>query len=137
MSKPFTITAGHGGSDPGAVYQGVAERDLMAAPSFWTVGQTIDHIRRHSDDLPELFFDVYVIDPSSEDEMRRAKEHSDRMVLRALAMEGTCTGEHGVGYGKIEFLAAVLPEAVPVMRAVKQALDPDNIMNPGKLFRMN
>lgn len=80
---------------------------------------------------------VYVIDPSSEDEMRRAKEHSDRMVLRALAMEGTCTGEHGVGYGKIEFLAAELPEAVPVMRAVKQALDPDNIMNPGKLFRMN
>jgi magnesium transporter len=40
------------------------QRDLMAAPSFWTVGQTIDHIRSHSDDLPELFFDVYVIDPS-------------------------------------------------------------------------
>ena len=80
---------------------------------------------------------MYVIDPASEDEMRRAKEHADRMVLRAISMEGTCTGEHGVGYGKIEFLAAELPEAVPVMRAVKRALDPDNIMNPGKLFRMN
>ena len=80
---------------------------------------------------------VYVIDPNDADELRRAKEHSDRMVLRALSMDGTCTGEHGVGYGKMEFLAAELPEAVPVMRAVKQALDPDNIMNPGKLFRMN
>ncbi|NQW12153.1 MAG: FAD-binding protein [Alphaproteobacteria bacterium] len=80
---------------------------------------------------------VYVIDPDNADEMRRAKEHSDRMVLRALAMDGTCTGEHGVGYGKIDFLAAELPEAIPLMRAIKQALDPDNIMNPGKLFRMN
>lgn len=80
---------------------------------------------------------VYIIDPESEDELRLAKEHSDRMVLRALSMDGTCTGEHGVGYGKMDFLAAELPEAIPVMRAVKQALDPDNIMNPGKLFRMN
>lgn len=80
---------------------------------------------------------VYVIDPDSQDELDRAKAHSDRMVLRALSMDGTCTGEHGVGYGKMEFLAAELPDAIPVMRAVKQALDPDNIMNPGKLFRMN
>ena len=80
---------------------------------------------------------VYVIDTDDADEMARAKAHSDRMVLRALAMDGTCTGEHGVGYGKMDFLAAELPEAIPVMRAVKQALDPDNIMNPGKLFRMN
>jgi len=80
---------------------------------------------------------VYVIDPADQEQMARAKEHADRMVLRALAMDGTCTGEHGVGYGKMEFLAAELPEAIPVMRAVKQAIDPDNIMNPGKLFRMN
>ncbi|MEQ8585112.1 MAG: FAD-linked oxidase C-terminal domain-containing protein [Thalassobaculaceae bacterium] len=79
----------------------------------------------------------YIVDPNSEDELRLAQEHSDRMVLRALSMDGTCTGEHGIGYGKMDFLAAELPEAIPVMRAVKQALDPDNIMNPGKLFRMN
>jgi D-lactate dehydrogenase (cytochrome) len=80
---------------------------------------------------------VYVIDPESQDELRLAKAHADRMVLRAIAMEGTCTGEHGVGYGKIDFLAEELPTAIPLMRAVKKALDPDNIMNPGKLFRMN
>jgi D-lactate dehydrogenase (cytochrome) len=80
---------------------------------------------------------IYLVDTDNPDEMRRAQEHSDRMVLRAIAMGGTCTGEHGVGYGKMDFLAEELPTAVPLMRAVKKALDPDNIMNPGKLFRMN
>ena len=58
------------------------------------------------------------------------------MVTRALAMEGTCTGEHGVGYGKIEFLPAEHGEAVEVMRTLKAALDPDNLMNPGKIVRL-
>lgn len=57
-----------------------------------------------------------------------------RLVERALSMEGTCTGEHGIGRGKIEFLELELGEAVPLMRSIKQALDPHNIMNPGKIF---
>lgn len=80
---------------------------------------------------------IYLVDTENPEEMKRAQEHSDRMVMRAIAMGGTCTGEHGVGYGKMQFLQAELPEAIPLMRAVKRALDPNNIMNPGKLFQMN
>ena len=68
-------------------------------------------------------------------EKLRAEALNERMVMRALAMEGTCTGEHGIGYGKLDFLVAEHGEAVSVMRAIKQALDPDNLMNPGKILR--
>ncbi len=78
---------------------------------------------------------VFVVDPDDADEMRRCREVNERMVLRALAMDGTCTGEHGVGYGKVDFLAAEHGEALSVMRAIKRALDPDGILNPGKILR--
>jgi D-lactate dehydrogenase (cytochrome) len=80
---------------------------------------------------------AFIVDPDDPDEMARSREVNDRMVLRALAMGGTCTGEHGIGYGKLDFLVAEHGEAVPVMRQIKQALDPDIIMNPGKMLRMN
>ena len=76
----------------------------------------------------------YIVDPEDAEEMARVEAHNERMVMRALAMGGTCTGEHGIGYGKIKFLQAEHGEAVAVMRQVKQALDPDNIMNPGKML---
>ncbi|MBB3066940.1 FAD-binding oxidoreductase [Limibacillus halophilus] len=77
---------------------------------------------------------VYLIDPENAEELARASAHNERMVMRAIAMGGTCTGEHGVGYGKKGFLLAEQGEAVAVMRTLKQALDPQGIMNPGKIF---
>jgi D-lactate dehydrogenase (cytochrome) len=78
----------------------------------------------------------YMLDPDDDAQIAEAAALHDRLVARALAMEGTCTGEHGVGYGKIEFLDAEYGEGMAVMRAIKRALDPDNIMNPGKIVRL-
>jgi D-lactate dehydrogenase (cytochrome) len=79
---------------------------------------------------------VFMIDPNRPEELAEAHRLNERMVTRALAMEGTCTGEHGVGYGKMPFLVAEHGEAVSVMRAINQALDPDGILNPGKIVRI-
>jgi D-lactate dehydrogenase (cytochrome) len=78
---------------------------------------------------------IYVLDPSNAGELEEARRLNDRMVTRALAMDGTCSGEHGVGIGKMKFLEAEHgAEALAVMRSLKRALDPDNRMNPGKLI---
>jgi D-lactate dehydrogenase (cytochrome) len=76
---------------------------------------------------------VYIIDPDNADEMNQAQAHSKRMIRRALEMDGTCTGEHGVGYGKMPYLEEEHGPALNLMRSVKHALDPNNIMNPGKI----
>jgi len=97
------------------------EREGLLAPIVGHVGDGNYHL-------------TFIIDPDDADEMERAKQVNERMVVRALQLGGTCTGEHGIGYGKIEFLRAEHGEAVTVMRQLKQALDPDNLMNPGKMF---
>jgi D-lactate dehydrogenase (cytochrome) len=75
-----------------------------------------------------------LVDPADADEVARAQKLCERLVERAMAMDGTCTGEHGVGQGKMKYLAAELGEpALAAMRAIKEALDPDGIMNPGKV----
>jgi D-lactate dehydrogenase (cytochrome) len=79
---------------------------------------------------------VFVIDPGSPGEMTAAQKVNDRMIARALAMGGTCTGEHGIGYGKIAYLEAEHGAAVDTMRLIKRAIDPDNRMNPGKILRL-
>jgi len=68
--------------------------------------------------------------------MAEAERLNERLVHLALSFDGTCTGEHGIGCGKIDFLIAEHGEAVSVMRAIKTAIDPDNIMNPGKILRV-
>ncbi|HVC55328.1 MAG TPA: FAD-linked oxidase C-terminal domain-containing protein [Stellaceae bacterium] len=79
---------------------------------------------------------IFMIDPQSREEIAEVSLLNERMIARALAMEGTCTGEHGVGYGKMDFLVAEHGEAMSVMRSIKRALDPDDIMNPGKIVRL-
>ncbi|MBV9629168.1 MAG: FAD-binding protein [Xanthobacteraceae bacterium] len=80
------------------------------------------------------FHVALLADPADADEIKRAKGFIERLAMRAIAMDGTCTGEHGVGQGKIHYLQAEHGAALDAMRAIKQAIDPDNIMNPGKIF---
>jgi len=96
------------------------ERASMPVPLFGHVGDGNFHL-------------VILIDPDNPDDVAEAKAINKRAVDRALAMEGTCTGEHGIGIGKQASLQAELGEAVDLMAAIKQAFDPDNLMNPGKV----
>jgi D-lactate dehydrogenase (cytochrome) len=78
-----------------------------------------------------------LVDLADAGEVARAKALSERLVARALAMDGTSTGEHGVGQGKMAYLPAEHGEAaLDAMRAIKRALDPDGIMNPGKIVAL-
>ncbi|MEN3382645.1 MAG: hypothetical protein V7608_2689 [Hyphomicrobiales bacterium] len=74
-----------------------------------------------------------LIDMDNPEEVAAARDFNARLVERALAMEGTCTGEHGVGQGKMKYLKAEHGEALGVMRSIKHALDPNDLMNPGKI----
>jgi D-lactate dehydrogenase (cytochrome) len=75
-----------------------------------------------------------VVDPHSRSEIEEVEAFNARLIRRALALGGTATGEHGIGLGKMPYLAEEHGDALDVMRAIKRALDPDNRMNPGKMF---
>ena len=78
-----------------------------------------------------------LIDIKDEAEVAKAKAFNERLIERALAMDGTSTGEHGVGQGKIKYLLAEHgAPALSAMAAIKRALDPQNIMNPGKILAL-
>jgi D-lactate dehydrogenase (cytochrome) len=80
------------------------------------------------------FHVCFLVDPDDADELRLVVELADRIARQAIELGGTCTGEHGVGYGKSHLLEVEHgPEGVDLMRSVKAALDPDGIMNPGKI----
>jgi D-lactate dehydrogenase (cytochrome) len=82
------------------------------------------------------FHVLCVIDPKNPAELDEAKRFSERTVWRALRMSGTCTGEHGIGTGKMKYLADEHGPGVEVMRTIKKALDPDNRLNPGKIVEL-
>jgi D-lactate dehydrogenase (cytochrome) len=102
------------------------KRDLADSP---LVGPLVGHVGDGN------FHLIMPVNPESPSEMAAAEHLVDRLVARALAMGGTCSGEHGVGIGKMRFLEAEHGrDALDVMRAIKQALDPHNLMNPGKVL---
>lgn len=80
------------------------------------------------------FHVLCIIDPKNPAELAEARRFSERTVRRALRMSGTCSGEHGIGSGKMDFLVEEHGAGVDVMRAIKRALDPGNRMNPGKVI---
>jgi len=78
---------------------------------------------------------LFLIDPENEEEeLKRYQPLNDRLVERALRMGGTCTGEHGIGSGKIKYMEAEHGDSLDLMRQIKLAFDPDNLMNPGKML---
>ncbi len=105
----------------------IVETKADLAASFLT-GTLVGHVGDGN------FHMIYLIDPDRPEEMAEARRLTDRLVMRSLAMGGTCTGEHGVGVGKMRFLPTEHGEAIEVMRAIKKTLDPLGLMNPGKIF---
>jgi D-lactate dehydrogenase (cytochrome) len=80
------------------------------------------------------FHVMVLMDPDSHEEIEQTERFVARLNMRAIAMDGTCTGEHGIGQGKMGFLEHELGHSVDVMRAIKATLDPKGILNPGKIF---
>ncbi|HET9906466.1 MAG TPA: FAD-linked oxidase C-terminal domain-containing protein, partial [Anaerolineales bacterium] len=81
------------------------------------------------------FHMLMLVDPNQPEESAEAARINERLVQRALAMDGTITGEHGVGMGKKKYMQSEHGvEALAVMRSIKRALDPQNLMNPGKML---
>jgi len=88
--------------------------------------------RRLSATWATEIFTCAPFDPQMAGEREKAESLAKRISLRAIAMGGTCTGEHGIGVHKLDALVAEQGEAVDLMRTIKRAIDPHNIMNPGK-----
>ena len=77
---------------------------------------------------------LYLIDPEDANQLKKAKEHNKWMVEKAIELGGTCTGEHGIGYGKVEFLAKEAGSSINFMKSIKNSFDPKGLLNPGKIF---
>ncbi len=101
--------------------------DLAASGLF---GPIVGHVGDGNFHVAVLF------DGDDPADVARMKKFAERLAMRAIAMDGTCTGEHGVGQGKMAYLEAEFGPALDVMRRIKRALDPHDIMNPGKIFAL-
>ena len=105
------------------------------------VAETVKDIEEHGLIAPIVghvgdgnFHTSPVFDPANPAEKRKIEEFLSRLSKRAIAMEGTCTGEHGVGQGKRKYLEAEHGAGLAIMRQIKATLDPQDIFNPGKIL---
>ena len=80
------------------------------------------------------FHVAIMYDPEKKESYKVIREFSDKLIEKALSLEGTITGEHGVGIQKKEYLLKQHPDNISIMKGIKKVLDPNNIMNPGKIF---
>ena len=85
--------------------------------------------------LPKFLKDPY--DPNDKDAYKKIRDFSNKLIDKTLELKGTITGEHGVGLHKKSYLLKEHPDNIPLMKTIKRSLDPNNIMNPGKIFDLN
>ena len=83
------------------------------------------------------FHSIILYDPNDKEKQKLIREYSDNLITKALDLEGTITGEHGIGLQKKHYLLKEHPDNLPVMKSIKRSMDPNNIMNPGKIFDIN
>jgi len=77
---------------------------------------------------------LIMYDPNKKDDYKMIRDLSNKLIDKALSLEGTITGEHGIGIQKKEYLKKQHPDNIPIMQNIKKSIDPNNIMNPGKVF---
>jgi len=102
------------------------------------------HVKKHGIVAPMVghvgdgnFHSVILYDPKDKEKQKIIREYSDKLIEKALELEGTITGEHGIGLQKKHYLLKEHPDNLPVMKNIKRSLDENNIMNPGKVFDLN
>ena len=83
------------------------------------------------------FHSIILFDPNDKEQQKKIRQYSDDLISKALELEGTITGEHGIGLQKKHYLLKEHPDNIPVMKSIKRSLDRNNIMNPGKIFDLN
>ena len=83
------------------------------------------------------FHSIILFDPNDKEKQKKIRKYSDDLISKALELEGTITGEHGIGLQKKHYLLKEHPDNIPVMKSIKRSLDVNNIMNPGKVFDLN
>jgi D-lactate dehydrogenase (cytochrome) len=83
------------------------------------------------------FHSTIIYDPNKKEDYKMIRDFSNKLIDKALSLDGTVTGEHGIGIQKKTYLIKQHPDNIPLMKSLKRTMDPHNILNPGKIFDLN